>query len=277
MPAELDDIRIFLESQIELGVSELFLDEPMSLAKPVAKAEAIQKQEPFPRQVHKEPLPTHVPFHASVEARSGLLVPENTSNQPRGTEQDLLLVDQSENLEEFHTSLALHPYYRIGVGKPGRIAEGSGPINPPLMLVGASPSEDELRSGAFYSGASAELLRKLLESLGYARNLCYSCWFVKKPLVSPPLPRQVSSLRKMLGKEIELVKPELVLLLGESVFRQVLGTSGNLSDEGGKAFSFAGVRTTAIYDPNQMTAHVSLKALTWKTHLPKSGFFRMPS
>ena len=82
-------------------------------------------------------------------------------------------------------------------------------------------------------------------------------------------------LRRILAAEVKLVQPELILLLGEPTMRTVLNTNATLHEDGGKPFEFAGVRTTAIYDPVALMDSTQLKLLTWKTHLPRSGFFRL--
>jgi len=143
------------------------------------------------------------------------------------------------------------------------------------MLVGLSPTEDELTANTFALGPAGELMQKLFESLGIARNECYTTWFAKKPLLSPPLPRQQGMLRRMLAREVKLIRPEIVVLLGENVFRATMNSTASIQEEGGKAFTFADTRTTTILEPQAMLANPSLKVITWKTHLPRSGFFRM--
>jgi len=111
--------------------------------------------------------------------------------------------------------------------------------------------------------------------MNHSRNLCYATWLVKKPILKLPLPRQMNILRRMLSAEIRLVAPQLVLLLGDATYRGVMQAQGNLQEEGGQAQEFAGVRTTAIFEPSQMLENPALKVLTWKTHLPRSGYFQL--
>jgi uracil-DNA glycosylase family 4 len=283
------ELKIYLSSQIELGTSEIFMDEPgplmVSAPKPmtppppkaVLHPEVPEISFEAPERVNQSaPIPLSVPA-PQTPTSMGLLLPEGVIPATKSLEADLLDVEAASTLEAFHEAVMHHPYYRLGISKPGKIAFGSGPLQSPLMLVGNYPSEEDLRTEAFLSGPAAELLRKLLESLQHSRNLCYTTWFVKKPLLAPPLPRQVSMLRRMLAAEVRLVKPGMVLLLGESVFRNVIGTTASLMDEGGKAFEFASTPTTAIVEPALMLAQPQLKTITWKTHLPRSGFFRMQS
>lgn len=279
----------YLRAQIELGGNEVFFEEPWSL-RPSAPVRIQPTRETGPSISVREPAaarnspapsvqaaitPSVQPQSSSGEPSLTLLVPDSKPNVSSSMEKDLEPLETATSLEAFQQALMHHPYYRLGPSSPGRIAFGSGPVHPPLMLVGYIPTEEELRMGGFFPGAASELLRKLLESMQHSRNLCYHTWLVKKPLLAPPLPRQIGMLRRILAAEVKLVKPELILILGESTMRSVLNVNTSLHEDGGKALEFAGVRTTAIHDPLLLMDSTPLKVLTWKTHLPRSGFFRL--
>lgn len=277
------DLIPYLKMHLELGGSEVFFDEPLLLPqKPATLA--------FVKSIPVKAPPSNLPpvEFATPEAYSppaaatpkvpqatpsALLVPD-MAKRTLGPGEDMVALEAATSLEAFHEAVMHHSFYRLGVGTAGRIAYGMGPVRPPLMLVGLAPTEEDLRSGGFYAGAPSELLRKLLESLSYSRNLCYATWLVKKPISSVPLPRQMSILRRMLQLEVNLVKPELILFLGESTYQAAMATNSLLHSTGGAAMEFAGTKATAIFDPIQMNETPALKSVTWKLHLPKSGFFR---
>lgn len=276
------DLIPYLKMHLELGGSEVFFDEavllPQKSATPVAakitpaKAPS-SKVAPVEIAAHEPYSPPAAPVPKSPQAPSALLVPD-MAKRTLGPGEDMTALEAATSLEAFHEAVMHHPFYRLGVGAAGRIAFGIGPMHPPLMLVGLAPTEEDLRSGGFYSGAPSELLRKLLESLSHSRNLCYATWLVKKPISSVPLPRQMSILRRMLQLEVNLVKPELILFLGEPTYQAVMTTNALLHSTGGAPMEFAGTKATAIFDPIQLNETPALKSVTWKLHLPKSGFFR---
>ncbi|HSQ41226.1 MAG TPA: uracil-DNA glycosylase family protein [Fibrobacteraceae bacterium] len=276
MNDSMQDVRNYLHAQMELGGNEVFWDEPwtppISSPRPApvpseASAAKNVSNPPYNRQSSKTQQPSSPPSGGRK-----LLIP---SKAPVATDMEMETIETATSLENFHEAIMHHPYYRLGPGKAGRIGFGQGPMHPPLMLVGDSPSEEELRTGAFLEGPAAELLRKLLESVHHSRNLSYATWFAKKPIKTPPLPRQAAVLRRMLATEVRLVQPSLILLLGESVLRNVMEDKGRFEEEGGKPFDFAGVPTTALCAPDLMVAQPQWKVITWREHIPKSGYFKV--
>jgi len=285
----------YLQAQAELGTWDVFFDDPSDMpAAPRARAIAPPLSSsashsasiptPTPRPAPTFNSPTTIPPVVKPATpvagfdnapTLNLLLPDAPAARTSSPDAEFAAIENATSLEAFHEAVMHHPFYRLGPAAPGRIAFGSGPLNPPLMLIGFAPSEEELKLGAFQIGPAAELLRKLLESLHHSRNLCYSTWLVKKPTIKAPLPRQMNMLRRMLAAEVRLVKPQLVLLLGDATYRGVMQAQGGLLDEGGQALQFADTRTTAIIDPAQMIENPALKTLTWKTHLPRSGYFQL--
>lgn len=263
-----------LRANLELGGAEIFFDEPLqfSTSRP-SPAPKVAPASLAPQKAENRIDTAKLPGKDTAAPALSLLTPTGAKPVLSGFE-DLKPIEGATTLEAFHEAVMHHPFYRLGAGKAGRIAYGVGPLHPPLMLIGFSPSEEDLKTGGFYTGASSELLRKLLESLSHSRNLCYATWLVKKPMSSSPLPRQISMLRKMLQVEVNLVKPEIVLMLGEQTFQACMGTNALLQTAGGNAMEFAGAKATAIFDPLTLNEFPGLKAVTWKQHLPKSGFFR---
>lgn len=259
-----------LKVQMELGSTEIFFEEPLEFSGVRPKLTPPVVAAPPPESgLLAKPIPPVSPADFS------LLTPQ-VVKRPGAALEDMQAIEQAASIEAFHEGVMHHPFYRLGPSKAGRISFGVGPMHPQLMLVGFIPSEEDLRSGGFFTGAPSELLRKLLESLSHSRNLCYTTWLVKKPLSAPPLPRQIALLRRMLQVEVSLVKPELILFLGEQAYQASMASTVPLQTAGGTVMEFAGIRATAIYDPAQMHANPGLKTVTWKQHLPKSGFFRQP-
>jgi uracil-DNA glycosylase family 4 len=277
-------VAAYLRAQMEMGTPEVFFEEPLVLeparsvvpdARSVAPpTQGFAKSTPsFESKDSYKPANKPVVDPAPAAAADlSLLIPMAAPSLP--STEDLARIESATSLESFHEAVMHHPFYRLGPNSPGRIAFGVGPVRPSLMLVGFAPSEEDLKTSGFFSGAPSELLRKLLESLSFSRNLCYATWLVKKPVASAPLPRQLAVLRKILQVEANLIKPELILFLGEPCFHAAMALNTPLQNIGGSAMEFAGYKATAIFDPRQMHENPALKSITWKQHLPKSGFFR---
>lgn len=264
---------LHLRMQMELGSEEIFFEEPLVISKVVSTV--ITPPPELQPQIAKERPSSITPSRVALTELSSskpqiLVVPDEAPK----SQEDLQPILQASNLDLLRDAILHHPFYRLAPGKPGRIAWATGPLAPPLMLIGDWPSEEELQLGSFYAGAQGEMLRKMLENLNHSRNLCYATWLCKKPLLKSPLPRQANGLRAMLEKEIQLVRPAMVLLLGEHTLRIMLKRSENLEQDFGQAFQLFGVPTVAIHSPREMSVDPKLKAITWNEQIPRSGLFQ---
>lgn len=265
---------LHVRMQMEIGSSDIFFEEPFtisSLPKPsritTAEKQALETDSPIPVQTKASPKSPEAPH----QGERLLVVPESSS---ASIDESLIALENANSLEQLYDAMIQHPFYRLAPGKPGRIAFGQGPQHSTLMLIGDWPTEEELRVGGLYGGAAGELLRKLLDNLHYSRNLCFATWLCKKPLIKAPLPRQAIQLRKMLQREIQLLQPKMILLLGEQTFRLVMQKNGDLVNDWGQGLEFAGIPTVAIASPREMLDDPRKKALTWNEHIPRSGLFR---
>ncbi len=93
---------------------------------------------------------------------------------------------------------------------------GEGPENAPAMLIGEGPGFYEDRQGRPFVGRSGELLEKLLGSIGLRRQDVFIANVVKcrPPDNRDPLPDEIEACRPYLERQIELMRPKLVITLG---------------------------------------------------------------
>jgi DNA polymerase len=93
---------------------------------------------------------------------------------------------------------------------------GEGPEHAPVMLIGEGPGFYEDRQGRPFVGRSGELLEKLLGSIGLRRRDVFIANVVKcrPPDNRDPLPDEIEACRPYLERQIELIRPKLVITLG---------------------------------------------------------------
>lgn len=110
---------------------------------------------------------------------------------------------------------------------------GEGPAAAKLMLVGEQPGDKEDLAGRPFVGPAGHLLDRCLEQAGIDRRQTYVTNAVKhfkwvqsgkKRLHARPSSREIEICRVWLLAEIELVKPEVLLCLGASAARSLLGS-----------------------------------------------------
>jgi DNA polymerase len=93
---------------------------------------------------------------------------------------------------------------------------GSGPEDAEIMFIGEGPGFHEDRQGEPFVGAAGKYLEELLEQIGIERTDVYITNVVKcrPPGNRDPQPDEVSACKAYLDKQIDLIRPRLVITLG---------------------------------------------------------------
>jgi DNA polymerase len=111
---------------------------------------------------------------------------------------------------------------------------GEGPLNTKVMFVGQAPGaqEDALRRP--FIGRSGQLLTRLIKSSGLNRDDVYITSVVQffPPANRIPTDKEISSCRALLYRQIDIIKPKIVVLLGAVAAKEVLGIKGIASLHG---------------------------------------------
>jgi DNA polymerase len=108
---------------------------------------------------------------------------------------------------------------------------GTGPATARVMAVGEAPGESEDREGRPFVGAAGRLLTQLLEEIGLSREDIFITNVLKSrpPGNRDPLPEEVLACAPYLDAQIEVVQPEVILLLGRHALQRLLPDSPGIS------------------------------------------------
>lgn len=132
---------------------------------------------------------------------------------------------------------------------------GVGPLSARLMIVGEQPGDKEDLAGTPFIGPAGELLDKALAEAGLSRDAAYVTNAVKhfkyevrgqRRIHKNPTASEITACNVWLAREIELVKPEIILCLGGSAARAVHGGPVKVSDHRGQLLSRADGQKTFI-------------------------------
>ena len=93
---------------------------------------------------------------------------------------------------------------------------GEGPEDAEIMFIGEAPGFNEDRTGRPFVGAAGQFLNKLLALGGLQRPNVYITNVVKcrPPNNRDPLPEEIAACRPYLDRQIELIKPKVIVTLG---------------------------------------------------------------
>jgi uracil-DNA glycosylase family 4 len=96
-----------------------------------------------------------------------------------------------------------------------------------LLIVGEAPGENEDETGEPFVGSSGQVLDKLIRSVGLAPEAVYICNVIKcrPPGNRVPTKAEVSACRSYLFRQIMLVKPRVIVTLGQTAARTVITPS----------------------------------------------------
>ena len=139
---------------------------------------------------------------------------------------------------------------------------GEGRESSKLMLVGEQPGDQEDLQGKPFVGPAGRLLEKGLEEAGIDRRRVYVTNAVKhfrwtrrgkRRLHEKPNAGQVRACRPWLEAEIEVVKPQVIVLLGATAAQSVMGPAFRVSKQRGEVLSSPfGVPVLATVHPSSI-------------------------
>ncbi|MBD3261013.1 MAG: uracil-DNA glycosylase [Candidatus Altiarchaeales archaeon] len=112
---------------------------------------------------------------------------------------------------------------------------GVGNTDAELMLVGEGPGEEEDRQGLPFVGRCGQLLTTTLVEVGLNREDVFITNVVKcrPPKNRDPLPEEVAECQPFLKKQVELIKPKVIVALGRIAAAHLLGRSVKITKEHG--------------------------------------------
>ncbi len=127
---------------------------------------------------------------------------------------------------------------------------GEGPLNPQLMFVGEAPGATEDETGRPFVGRSGELLVQLIEGIGFSREDVFITSILKSrpPENRTPKKSERNACLPYLEKQIELVQPLIIILLGGVAISTMIGPC-KLSEAHGRFYEAEGQTFFMTYHP----------------------------
>ncbi len=143
---------------------------------------------------------------------------------------------------------------------------GVGNPQATLMLIGEAPGADEDAQGEPFVGRAGQLLNKILEAINFKREDVYICNILKcrPPGNRTPTPEEVEQCMPYLKKQIELVKPKLILCLGLTAIQNLLGLRESLGALRGRTLRFEGIPVMVTYHPAALLRNPNWKRPAWE-------------
>jgi len=135
-----------------------------------------------------------------------------------------------------------------------------------LLFFGEGPGADEDAQGVPFVGRAGELLTKMIAAMQFSRQEVYICNTVKcrPPGNRNPEPDETEACRAFAERQIELVNPEVIVVLGAVPLRFLFPkVYGGIRMLRGKWMEYKGIRVMPTYHPAYLLRNVSAKAEAW--------------
>ncbi len=108
----------------------------------------------------------------------------------------------------------------------GKMVFGEGNVNAEIMFVGEAPGKQEAESGRPFIGRSGKLLRSYIASIGLKEEDVYITSPVKYlPAHGTPTPKEIECARVHFFKQVDIIQPKLMVLLGKTAMYTTLNES----------------------------------------------------
>jgi DNA polymerase len=144
---------------------------------------------------------------------------------------------------------------------------GVGDENADWMLIGEAPGAEEDRLGDPFVGQAGRLLDSMLAAIDLARGRNVYIANVLKcrpPGNRNPQPEEVARCTPYLLRQIEMVKPRLILAMGRFAAQTLLATEASIAGLRGKVHRYAGVALIVTYHPAYLLRTLPDKAKAWQ-------------
>lgn len=143
---------------------------------------------------------------------------------------------------------------------------GSGNPAADFMVVGEAPGASEDEQGVPFVGQAGQLLTKILGAINLQREDVFIANVLKHrpPGNRNPLPEEVLACSPYLVRQIELVKPKVILALGTFAAQTLLETKLTIGKLRGQIHRYYGVPLVVTYHPAALLRNPTWKRPTWE-------------
>ncbi len=134
-----------------------------------------------------------------------------------------------------------------------------------LMFVGEGPGADEDAQGLPFVGRAGQLLNNMIGAMGLKREEVYIANVVKcrPPGNRTPEPEEANTCSPFLFRQIDVVKPEVIVALGATAATYLLGQRQPLAGLRGRVHSFRGTKLIVTYHPAYLLRDPRQKKEAW--------------
>jgi uracil-DNA glycosylase len=147
-----------------------------------------------------------------------------------------------------------------------QIVFGVGRPDADLMFVGEAPGADEDIQGVPFIGRAGQLLTKIIEAIDLKREDVYIANVIKcrPPQNRNPEPDEVETCEPFLFRQIDVIKPKVIVALGKFAAQGLLRSLDPISRLRGRVFDYRGAKLIPTFHPAYLLRNPSSKREVWE-------------
>lgn len=239
-------------------------------------AEAAQRIEPPAPVVTRSALETVAPKqtfeHTKMAKRTPKRTPELEPLPPQETlfgeitpKDEASLPQSNETLEDIWNDIGECVRCPLAAGRT-HIVNTEGNRQARLMFVGEAPGADEDAQARPFVGRAGQLLNKIIEAIGMKREevLIGNVNRCRPPQNRTPTLAEAHTCKPFLLREIAVVRPEVIVVLGNTAMKNLLDTKEGITKLRGQFQDYKGIKVMPTFHPAYLLRDPSKKREAWE-------------
>lgn len=271
-----EKLRLYLEQRRELGETELVLDSMTveEALRTIGAAGKARSRSAAPRELGSLPAgdwrsmlgstlasPSNEPKKTAPapEPPAGLRV-DGEADELFNT--DIMRLSSLKTIAKAVEACTRCPLYKTATnGVPGE-----GDPKAKLVCVGEGPGANEDETGRPFVGAAGQLLTKILIAVDLKREDVFITNVVKHrpPGNRNPAPGEIEACSPYLVRQLELIKPKVIVAFGTSAAQTLLNTKTPIGKLRGEVHRYHGIPLVVTYHPAALLRNPAWKRPTWE-------------
>ena len=170
-----------------------------------------------------------------------------------------------DNWDDLKKSIAECKKCRLCTNRTN-IVLGEGNINAKIMFIGEGPGADEDKQAVPFVGKAGQLMNKAFQALGINREEIYIANIVKcrPPSNRVPEEDEAQACLNYLRNQVVLIKPEIIVLLGSTALKNILGKEYGITAVRGKWMEKNGIKYMPTWHPAALLRDENKKIEFWQ-------------
>jgi len=204
---------------------------------------------------------TSVVKESSIIYEEPALFPEEKENLSDGKAG----WEKTSSLNELEKLICDCSKCRLHLGR-NKFVFGTGNPNADVLVIGEGPGAEEDKQGLPFVGRAGKLLTDMLKAIKFERNDVYIGNIVKcrPPENRTPMQDEMDTCLPYLKKQVELIKPKLILCLGLTAAKGLLKKKESLGQLRKSVFEYEGAKVIVSYHPAALLRNPHWKKDSWE-------------